>query len=34
LGSHGKTGLKRLMMGSVTENVISMAGCPALVVKN
>ncbi|MBM4286463.1 MAG: universal stress protein, partial [Deltaproteobacteria bacterium] len=33
LGSHGRTGLKRLLMGSVTERVIGHAGCPVLVVK-
>jgi nucleotide-binding universal stress UspA family protein len=33
LGSHGKTGLKRLLMGSVAERVIGQAACPVLVVK-
>ena len=33
MGSHGRTGLKRLLMGSVTERVISSAPCPVLVVK-
>jgi nucleotide-binding universal stress UspA family protein len=33
LGSHGKTGLKKLLMGSVTERVIGHAPCPVLVVK-
>ena len=33
MGSHGRTGLKRLLMGSVTEKVISSAPCPVLVVK-
>jgi nucleotide-binding universal stress UspA family protein len=33
LGSHGRTGLKRLLMGSVTEQVIGRAPCPVLVVK-
>jgi nucleotide-binding universal stress UspA family protein len=34
LGSHGRTGLKRLLMGSVTEQVIGSAPCPVLVVKH
>ncbi len=33
MGSHGRTGLKRLLMGSVTEKVIGHAPCPVLVVK-
>jgi nucleotide-binding universal stress UspA family protein len=33
MGSHGKTGLKRLLMGSVTEKVIGHSPCPVLVVK-
>jgi hypothetical protein len=33
LGSHGRTGLTRLLMGSVTERVIGSAPCPVLVVK-
>ena len=33
LGSHGRTGLKKLLMGSVTERVIGQAPCPVLVVK-
>lgn len=33
MGSHGRTGLKRLFMGSVTERVIGQAPCPVLVVK-
>lgn len=32
-GSHGRTGLKRLLMGSTTEKVIGHAPCPVLVVK-
>ncbi|MBI4653826.1 MAG: universal stress protein [Nitrospirae bacterium] len=33
MGSHGRTGLKRLLMGSVTERVIGHSPCPVLVVK-
>jgi nucleotide-binding universal stress UspA family protein len=33
MGSHGRTGLRRLLMGSVTEKVIGHAPCPVLVVK-
>jgi nucleotide-binding universal stress UspA family protein len=33
IGSHGRTGLKRLLMGSVTERVIGDASCPVWVVK-
>ena len=33
LGSHGRTGLRRLLMGSVAERVIGQAPCPVLVVK-
>jgi nucleotide-binding universal stress UspA family protein len=34
MGSHGRTGLRRLLMGSVTEHVIGNATCPVLVVKS
>ncbi|MBI4687535.1 MAG: universal stress protein [Nitrospirae bacterium] len=34
MGSHGRTGLRRLLMGSVTEKVIGHAPCPVLVVKS
>jgi nucleotide-binding universal stress UspA family protein len=34
MGSHGRTGLRRLLMGSVTEMVIGHAPCPVLVVKS
>jgi nucleotide-binding universal stress UspA family protein len=33
VGSHGRTGLKRLLMGSVTEKLIGHSLCPVLVVK-
>lgn len=33
LGSHGRTGIERLLMGSVAERVIVLASCPVLVVK-
>jgi len=33
MGSHGRTGVKRMFMGSVTEKVIGHAACPVLVVK-
>jgi nucleotide-binding universal stress UspA family protein len=33
MGSHGRTGLKKLLMGSVTERVIGGSPCPILVVK-
>jgi nucleotide-binding universal stress UspA family protein len=34
MGSHGRTGIRRLLMGSVTEKVIGHAKCPVLVVKS
>lgn len=33
IGSHGRTGFKRLLLGSVAERVIGRAACPVLVVK-
>lgn len=33
LSSHGLTGLKRLLMGSVAEKVVQRAPCPVFVVK-
>jgi len=33
VGSHGRTGLKKFLMGSVTERVIGGSPCPILVVK-
>jgi nucleotide-binding universal stress UspA family protein len=33
LGSHGRTGLSRLLMGSVAEVIVRKAHCPVLVYK-
>jgi nucleotide-binding universal stress UspA family protein len=33
MGSHGRTGIKRLLMGSVTEKVLGYAPCPVLVIR-
>lgn len=33
MGSHGRTGLTRFFLGSVTERVVRLAHCPVLVVK-
>ena len=33
MGSHGRTGLDRLLIGSVSEQVIGQTDCPVLVVK-
>ncbi len=33
LGSHGRTGLTRMVLGSVAERVTRLAHCPVLVVK-
>ncbi len=33
MGSHGRTGFKKLLMGSVAERVIGQTPCPVLVVK-
>jgi universal stress protein A len=33
LGTHGRTGLRRALMGSVAEHVMRTAPCPVLVVK-
>jgi nucleotide-binding universal stress UspA family protein len=33
MGTHGRTGLDRLLMGSTTERVIGSADCPVLAVK-
>jgi nucleotide-binding universal stress UspA family protein len=34
LPSHGRTGLQRLLIGSVAERVIRLAHCPVLVLRN
>ena len=33
LSTHGRTGLKHLLLGSMTENVVRRAPCPVLVVR-
>jgi len=33
MGTHGRTGLSHLLMGSVAEHVIRSALCPVLTVK-
>jgi nucleotide-binding universal stress UspA family protein len=33
MGSHGKTGLRRLLLGSVAERTLRYAACPVLIVK-
>ena len=33
MASHGRTGVRRLLMGSVAEQVMRKASCPVLVVK-
>jgi nucleotide-binding universal stress UspA family protein len=33
LGTHGRTGLRRLLLGSVAEQVVRKAPCPVLTVK-
>jgi len=34
MGTHGRTGLGRLLMGSVAEQVVRRAACPVLTVKD
>jgi nucleotide-binding universal stress UspA family protein len=34
LGSHGRTGASRFLLGSVAERVVNQADCPVLVVKD
>jgi nucleotide-binding universal stress UspA family protein len=33
MGSHGRTGLKRVVLGSVAEKVLSSVSCPVLIIK-
>ena len=33
MGSHGRTGIEKLLLGSVTQRVLQDAKCPVLVVK-
>jgi nucleotide-binding universal stress UspA family protein len=33
MGSHGRTGLRRLLLGSVAERTLRYASCPVLIVK-
>jgi nucleotide-binding universal stress UspA family protein len=32
MGTHGRSGFERLMLGSITEKVLRKAGCPVLIV--
>jgi universal stress protein A len=34
MGTHGRTGLRRLLMGSVAEHIVRHAPCPVLTVRN
>jgi len=34
IASHGRTGLSRLLLGSVAERVLRMASCPVLVLRS
>jgi nucleotide-binding universal stress UspA family protein len=33
IGSHGKVGVERLLLGSVSERIVREAGCPVMVVR-
>ena len=34
IATHGRSGLKHLLMGSVTESVVRLSGCPVLTVRS
>ena len=34
MGTHGKSGIKRILLGSVAQSVLGQAPCPVLVVPN
>ena len=34
MSTHGRTGFRRLMMGSVTEAIVRNAGCPVIAIKS
>jgi len=34
LATHGRTGIKRLLLGSVAEKVVRYAGCPVFVMRD
>ncbi|MDK2964023.1 MAG: hypothetical protein PWQ29_1417 [Verrucomicrobiota bacterium] len=34
IGTHGRTGLKHLLIGSVAERVVRSAACPVLTVRH
>lgn len=34
MGTHGRTGLKHVLIGSVAEKVVRHAGCPVLVIRS
>jgi nucleotide-binding universal stress UspA family protein len=34
VGTHGRRGLKRILLGSVAERVVRLAGCPVLTVRD
>ena len=33
MGTHGRTGLRHILLGSVTERVVRLAACPVLVTR-